>query len=144
MLIEHSTTFTNLSFPFLLVDFIMVDDGRKVEHPDDMVVEPTTTTTSNNTTTTNPSLKLKINLRDRQTIRKRHRSSSPANSSDSSSTHGSTRSSSRHQTTSAGGTRASWLKRNRKEEPRYHVDQTDEPSPQPDTPPTNSSNHCHE
>ncbi|EFX77416.1 hypothetical protein DAPPUDRAFT_247447 [Daphnia pulex] len=114
---------------------IMVDDGRKVDHPDQVILETTTTAT------VNPSLKLKINLRDRQAIRKRHRSSSPTNSSDSSSTHGSTRSSSRHHTSvSAGSSRASSLKRNRKDNhQRRHADE-DEPSTQTeDTPPPSSN-----
>lgn len=110
----------------------MVDDGRKVDHADQVITETTTTV--------NPSLKLKINLRDRQTIYgKRHRSSSPANSSDSSSTYGSTRSSSRHHTVSAGGIQASSLKRNRKElNQRRRADEVDEPSPQTETPPSSS------
>jgi hypothetical protein len=113
----------------------MVDDGRKVDHPDQVILETTTTAT------VNPSLKLKINLRDRQAIRKRHRSSSPTNSSDSSSTHGSTRSSSRHHSSvSAGSIRASSLKRNRKDNhQRRHAD-ADEPSTQTeDTPPPSSN-----
>ncbi|XP_046450346.1 activating transcription factor 7-interacting protein 1-like isoform X2 [Daphnia pulex] len=113
----------------------MVDDGRKVDHPDQGILETTTTAT------VNPSLKLKINLRDRQAIRKRHRSSSPTNSSDSSSTHGSTRSSSRHHSSvSAGSIRASSLKRNRKDNhQRRHAD-ADEPSTQTeDTPPPSSN-----
>ncbi|KAK4026275.1 hypothetical protein OUZ56_015284 [Daphnia magna] len=111
----------------------MVDDGRKVDHADQVITETTTTV--------NPSLKLKINLRDRQTIYgKRHRSSSPANSSDSSSTYGSTRSSSRHHTVSAGGIQASSLKRNRKElNQRRRADEVDEPSPQTETPPSSSN-----
>ena len=88
----------------------MVDDVRKVAEmaPDETLSEPLTTG--------NPSLKLKINLRDRQAVvRKRHRSSSPANSSDSSS-YGSTRSSSRSNPSTNGesnNARSLLLKRNR-------------------------------
>ncbi len=112
----------------------MVDDGRKAEqHSSEQDTETLTTTA-------NSSLKLKMNLRDRQTIRKRRCSSSPENSSDSSPTHGTTRSSSRRQSTSAGGTRISPLKRNRKEihQRRRADEESKEPSVQPDTlPPSN-------
>lgn len=78
-------------------------------------------------------LKLRINLRDRQMIRKRHRSSSPSNSSDSSSTNGSNRPT-RSQTVSAGGVKPSIpLKRNKKE----HDDgQDDAITPPEDDPPS--------
>ncbi|XP_059353006.1 activating transcription factor 7-interacting protein 1-like isoform X2 [Daphnia carinata] len=111
----------------------MVDDGRKVDQADQVITETTPIV--------NPSLKLKINLRDRQTIYgKRHRSSSPANSSDSSSTYGSTRSSSRHHAVRAGGVQASSIKRNRRElNQRRRADEVDEPSPQTETPPSSSN-----
>lgn len=87
----------------------MVDDGRKLAEmaPDESLSEPLTTG--------NPSLKLKINLRDRQAaVRKRHRSSSPTNSSDSSSTYGSTRSSNRSTTNGeSNNAKSLLLKRNR-------------------------------
>ena len=92
-----------------------------------MVDHPDGSETLATTTTANPSLKLKINLRDRQSIRKRHRSSSPASSDSSSTTHGSTRS--RHLT---GGPPSS-LKRNRKE--IHQRRRADELSEEPDTPP---------
>lgn len=72
-------------------------------------------------------LKLRINLRDRQMIRKRHRSSSPSNSSDSSSTNGSNRPTRSH-TVSAGGSKSSLqVKRNRRE--HVHDANTDDITP---------------
>lgn len=59
---------------------------------------------SQNQAISNGSLKLKINLRDRQSIRKRHRSSSPSSTAGSSDSSPSTRSSSRHSLTSSSAT----------------------------------------
>ena len=115
----------------------MVDDGRKVaEMEPDELDGAETLTTSATTTTGNPSLKMKISLRNQQPMRKRHRSSSPTNSSDSSSTYGSTRSSSRsnNQAVGSNNARSSSLKRNR------HSNDEDD-GPQADTPPSSNRNH---
>lgn len=81
----------------------------------------------------NPGLKLRINLRDRQTIRKRHRSSSPA-SSDSSSG----RNNAAVAVTQPVQQRA---KRNRKEPLQTRsIADDDETSVRQDTPPASNGN----